>query len=65
MFGESNSENTKNLISIKNSIKPLGLYGKNYKLIEKYSNQVELAKNFVYITRLFLKTLNQVNKFPF
>jgi hypothetical protein len=46
MFGKSNSENTPNLISIKNSIKPLGLYDENYNIIEKYSNQVELAKKF-------------------
>jgi len=46
MFGKTHSEYTKNLISIKKSIRPLGLYDKNYNLIEKYSNQVELANKF-------------------
>jgi len=46
VFGKTHSEYTKNLISIKKSIRPLGLYDKNYNLIEKYSNQVELANKF-------------------
>lgn len=37
---------TKNLMSIKKSIRLLGLYDKNYNIIEKYSNQVELANKF-------------------
>jgi group I intron endonuclease len=46
MFGKIHSEYTKNLMSIKKSIRPLGLYDENNNLIEKYSNQVELAKKF-------------------
>lgn len=33
-------------MSIKKSIRPLGLYDKNYNIIEKYSNQIELANKF-------------------
>lgn len=77
MFGKSQSENTKNLISIKDSIKPWGLYDKNYKLIEKYSNQVELAKKFsvhnstiskniksgkLFKGKFYLRKINNVNK---
>ena len=36
----------KNLMSIKKSIRPLGLYDENNNLIEKYSNQVKLAIKF-------------------
>lgn len=43
MFGKPHSEHKKNLISIK---KPLGLYDESYNIIEKYSNQVELANKF-------------------
>jgi hypothetical protein len=45
MFGKTKSENTHKFkqISIK---KPLGLYDENFNLIEKYSNQVELANKF-------------------
>ena len=43
MFGKTHNENTKKLMSIKKSIRPLGLYDDNNNLIEKYSNQVELA----------------------
>lgn len=46
MYGKKHSENTKKLISIKKSIRPLGLYDENNHLIEKYSNQVELANKF-------------------
>jgi len=46
MFGKIHSEYTKNLMSIKKSIRPLDLYDENNNLIEKYSNQVELAKKF-------------------
>jgi NUMOD3 motif len=46
MYGKKHSENTKNLMSIKKSIRPLGLYYENNHLIEKYSNQVELANKF-------------------
>jgi len=46
IFGHTQSENTKKLISIKQSIRPLGLYDESYNIIEKYSNQVELAKKF-------------------
>ena len=46
MFGKTQTEHTKNLMSIKKSIRPLGLYDENLILIEKYSNQVELAKKF-------------------
>ena len=43
MFGKTHNENTKKWMSIKKSIRPLGLYDDNNNLIEKYSNQVELA----------------------
>jgi hypothetical protein len=33
-------------MSIKKSIRPLSLYDENYNIIEKYSNQVELANKF-------------------
>lgn len=48
MFGKTHSEYKKNLnlISIKKSIRILGLYDENYNLLEKYSNQVELANKF-------------------
>ena len=46
MFGKTHTEHTKNLMSIKKSIRPLGLYDENNNIIEKYSNQVELAKKF-------------------
>jgi group I intron endonuclease len=48
MLEKTHSENKKNLnlISIKKSIRSLGLYDENYNLIEKYSNQVELANKF-------------------
>ena len=46
MFGKTHNENTKKLMSVKKSIRPLGLYDENNNLIEKYSNQVELAKKF-------------------
>ena len=46
MFGKTQTEHTKNLMSIKKSIRPLGLYDENLILIEKYSNQVEIAKKF-------------------
>lgn len=46
IFGNTNSENTQNLMSIKKSIRPLGLYDENYNIIEKYSNQIELANKF-------------------
>jgi hypothetical protein len=36
----------KNLISIKKSIRPLGIYDESYNIIEKYSKQVELANKF-------------------
>jgi hypothetical protein len=39
-------ERQKNLILIKNSNRPLGLYDKIYNIIEKYSNQIELANKF-------------------
>ena len=38
--------NVKNLMLIKKSIRLLGLYNKIYNIIEKYSNQVELANKF-------------------
>jgi hypothetical protein len=44
--GQRAGENTKNLISISRSIKPLGLYDENNNLIDKYSNQVKLASKF-------------------
>ena len=43
MFGKTHNENTKKWMSIKKSIRPLGLYDDNNNLIKKYSNQVELA----------------------
>jgi len=46
MFGKSHSSQTKKLISIKMSTRPLGLYNTNNNLLEKYLNQVELAKKF-------------------
>jgi group I intron endonuclease len=46
MFRKPHSEYTKNLISIKKSIRPLGLYDESNNIIEKYSNQVELANKF-------------------
>src|SRR6266702_778417 len=46
MFGKSHSEYTKILMSIKKSIRPLGLYDENFNIIEKYSNQIELANKF-------------------
>jgi len=46
MFDKTHSEYTQNLMSIKRSIRPLGLYDKNCHIIEKYSNQVELANKF-------------------
>jgi len=46
IFGKTHSGNIKNLMSIKKSIRPLGLYDKNYNIIEKYSNQIELANKF-------------------
>ena len=46
MFGKTHSESTKDLMSIKKSIRPLGLYDENFDIIEKYSNQVELANKF-------------------
>ena len=46
IFGKTHSENTPNLMSIKQSIRPLGLYDENYNIIEKYSNQIELANKF-------------------
>lgn len=46
MFGKNHSEYTKNLMSIKKSIRPLGLYDVNFNIIEKYSNQIELANKF-------------------
>ena len=46
MFGKTHNENTQKLMSIKKSIRPLGLYDDNNNLIEKYSNQVELAIKF-------------------
>ena len=46
MFGKKHNEKTKKLMSIKKSIRPLGLYDDNNNLIEKYSNQVELAIKF-------------------
>jgi len=46
MFGKTQSECTKNIMSIKKSIRSLGLYDKNDNIIEKYSNQVELANKF-------------------
>jgi group I intron endonuclease len=46
MFGKSHSEYTKNLMSIKKSIRPLGLYDVKFNIIEKYSNQIELANKF-------------------
>ena len=46
MFGKTHSEATKHLMSIKKSIRPLGLYDENNNFIDKYSNQVELANKF-------------------
>ena len=46
MFGKTHNENTKNLMSIKKSIRPLGLYDVNNNLIEKYYNKVKLAIKF-------------------
>jgi group I intron endonuclease len=46
IFGKTHSGNTQNLMSIKKSIRPLGLYDKNSNIIEKYSNQIELANKF-------------------
>jgi hypothetical protein len=46
MFGKINSENTKNLMLIKKSIRSLGLYDENNNLIKKYSNKIELANKF-------------------
>ena len=40
MFGKTHSEYTKNLMSIKKSIRHLGLYDINFNVIEKYSNQI-------------------------
>ena len=47
MFGKTHRETTKHLMSIKKSIRPLGLYDENNNIISKYSNQVELANKFV------------------
>lgn len=42
-------------MSIKQSIRPLGLYDENYNIIEKYSNQVELANKFnIHKTIIFI-----------
>jgi group I intron endonuclease len=46
MFGKTHSDNIKNLMSIKKSLRPLCLYDKNYNLIENYSNRVQLANKF-------------------
>ena len=50
MFGKTHSEYKKNFnfisINFKKSIRSVGLYDENFNLIEKYSNQVELAKKF-------------------
>ena len=46
MFGKTHSDKTKNLMSIKKSISPLGLFDENLNMIENFSNQVELAKKF-------------------
>ena len=46
MFGITHSEVTKQLMSIKKSIIPLGLQDENNKFIDKSSNQVELANKF-------------------
>jgi len=45
-FEKTHSECSKNLMSIKKSIWPLGLYDEKYNIIEKYSNKVELANKF-------------------
>jgi len=46
IFRKTQSESTKNLMSIKKSIRLLGLYDENSDIIEEYSNQVELANKF-------------------
>ena len=46
MFGKTHNEVTKQLMSIKKSMIPLGLYDENNYFIEKFSNQVELANKF-------------------
>jgi hypothetical protein len=43
MFGSTQGDIAKQLMSIKKSIRPLGLYDENNNFINKYSNQVELA----------------------
>jgi group I intron endonuclease len=53
MFGKSHTSQTKKLMSIKRSIRPLGLYNTDNNLLEKFLNQVELAKKFgVYKTTI-------------
>ena len=46
MFNKTHSDYTKNLMSLKKSLRPLGLYDENYNLIEKFSNGVQLANKF-------------------
>ena len=46
MFGKTHTKFTKHIMSIKKSIRPIGLYDENNNIISKYSNQVELAKKF-------------------
>lgn len=46
MFGKKHKLSTKILMSLKKSSRPLGLYDINNIIIEKFINQVELAKKF-------------------
>jgi group I intron endonuclease len=46
MFGKKHRLSTIKLMSLKKSIRPIGLYDFNHNLIEKFINQVELANKF-------------------
>lgn len=46
MFGKNHSDNSRELMSIKHSKRPLGLYNINNELIETFINQVDLASKF-------------------
>lgn len=46
MYGRTHNINSRKLMSLKKSTRPLGLYDVNNNLIDKYQNQVELAKKF-------------------
>lgn len=46
MFGKKHRLSTIKLMSLKKSIRPIGLYDLNHNLIEKFINQIELANKF-------------------